>query len=143
MTLSDKSVSVVFNSSSLIESHASQIAQTMYILLFDLHPEFKKFFHNAPSNQHQLLSSTISAYAVNVKNIKILMPALEKIANTHIRVGVLPEHYEVIQHMILLSFKVVLADKATQEIIEAWRETIQFVSSILIDLEKNLYTKKA
>ena len=140
MTISDKSVSTVFNSSSLIESHATQIAKTMYILLFDLHPEYQKFFHNAPSNQHQLLSSTISAYAVNIKNIRVLMPALEKIAQTHIRVGVKPEHYAVIEHMILLSFKVVLQEKASEEMIEAWSEAIQFVASILMDLESKLYT---
>ncbi|MCF6340931.1 MAG: globin domain-containing protein [Sulfurimonas sp.] len=141
MKTSVKSVDILYKTSGLIEKNSIEISKTMYILLFDLHPEFKVLFKNAPSDQHKLLAETMSSYAVNIKNIHILKPALEKIAKTHVNNGVKPYQYKIISHMLLLSYKVVLGDDATDELIDAWKEAIECVSDILIKLEKELYLK--
>lgn len=141
-SISDRSISTIYKTSGLVEAHAPEIAKTMYILLFDLFPSYKEFFKNAPSHQHELLSETIASYAVNISNLKILMPAFEKIARTHVKVGVKPENYKVIKKMMLLSFKVVLKDQATDEMMASWNEAITFVSKTLIKLESELYRAK-
>jgi len=141
MKVSSKNVTILYKSSGLIEKNSSEIAKTMYILLFDLHPEMRTFFEGAPSHQHTLLAETISSYAVNIRNLHILEPALKKIAETHAEAGVQPYQYKIIKHMILLSFKVVLGKDATEELIEAWDEAITCVANILMEMEKELYSK--
>ena len=138
MTMSEHNIVIIKKSSHLIETHSIEIARTMYILLFDLYPEFKLSFNNAPSNQHKLLSETLSVYAININNIKILKPALEKIAQTHAKAGVQPEQYKIIEDMMLLAFKTVLVEKATDELIVAWTEAITYVSYLLIEIQKEL-----
>ncbi len=141
MKISTKNVNILYKSSGLIEKNSFEIAETMYVLLFDLHPEMKTFFEGAPSHQHKLLAETISSYAVNIRNLHILEPALKKIAQTHVEVGVQPYQYEIIKDMLLLSFKKVLGKDATDELIEAWDEATVCVASILIGMEKELYSK--
>ncbi len=141
MKISVKNIDIIYKSSGLIEKKSIEIAKTMYVLLFDLHPEMKTIFEGAPSNQHKLLAETISAYAVNINNLDILKPALEKICKKHEEHGVQPHHYEIIEDVMLKSFKIVLGKDATDELIKAWSEVIKFVSYILIEMEKELYSK--
>lgn len=137
-----RDIEIINESSSLIENKSIQIAKTMYVMLFDLHPDFKVYFDNAPSNQHELLAETISVYAVNIRNIRILEPALQRISKVHTLVGVEPEQYPIIKKMLLLSIKVVLQEKATSELINAWDNAISFVANKLIAIEKELYAKE-
>ncbi len=141
MAVSVKNVNILYKSSGLIEKKSAEIAKTMYTILFDLHPEMKTFFEGAPSHQHTLLAETISSYAVNIRNLHILKPALEKIAKTHVEVGVQPHQYKIIKKVLLLSFKEVLGKDATTELIGAWDEAITYVSHMLIGIEKKLYSE--
>lgn len=142
MKVSIENINILYKSSNLIEKNSIKIAKTMYELLFDLHPEMKTFFEGSPSHQHKLLAETISSYAVNIRNIHILKPALEKIAKTHVEAGVQPHQYEIIKHVLLLSFKTVLAKDATKELLNAWDEAITCISKILMDMEKELINSK-
>lgn len=142
MTISTENISIINKSSALVEREAENIATCMYKHMFEKHPEVKKYFHNAPSNQHNLLAETIAAYAVNILNIKMLMPAIKHIAKKHVAVGVQPEHYPIVESMLLLAIKEVLAEKASDELLAAWKEAIEYVSSLLIEMETEMYKEK-
>ncbi|MDF1879914.1 hypothetical protein JHD50_01130 [Sulfurimonas sp. MAG313] len=136
MSLTKETIAMIKQSSGLIELNASKISENMYTLLFDLYPQHIEMFDNAPSNQHELLAETISLYAVNIDNLAILKPVLEKISRTHENMGVQEKHYAHVLEVMLLAFKNVLKDKATVPLLKAWEEAILFVSSILIKMEK-------
>ena len=138
MKISSENIALISKSSGLIEIHALEISKAMYELLFSLYPEMKLFFKNAPSNQHQLLSETIAVYAVNINNISMLKPALRKIASTHVRVGVQPEHYKIVEEVLLLAIEIVLRDEVTDELLQAWQEAIEYVSSLLMEMERTI-----
>jgi hemoglobin-like flavoprotein len=145
MNISDLSIKHIETTSSLIHTNAQEIAKTMYILLFDLYPDYKSFFKKAPSNQHELLAETISFFAVNIKNIAMFEPLIQKIALVHVDVGVKEEHYKVIEDMMLLSFKIHLSEKVAglikiDHLLNSWSEAIKYVSHLLITKEKEIYS---
>ena len=66
-------------------------------------------------------ASAVSAYAANIDNLGVLSKAVEKMATTHVRVKVKPEHYPLVGVSLLGAIKDVLGDAATDEVIEAWQ----------------------
>ncbi len=143
MTVSKESIKNIYATSALIDKHSKEIAQTMYFFMFTTYPEAKELFRNAPANQHEVLAETISAIAVNINNLDVFMPAINKIAYTHVRVGIKPNHYPYVTNSILHAFESVLEDKlqniSMQNLLDSWREAINYVSHLLIKEEKKIY----
>lgn len=69
----------------------------------------------------------------------MLGSALEKMAASHVHVGVQPEHYPLVGVSLLQAVKDVLADAASDEVIAAWKEAYFYLADILIAREKELY----
>lgn len=141
MSLSQKTIDIVKATAKLVAENSEAITTRMYEILFSTHPEVKELFKNADSDQHKKLASAVSAYAANIDNLGVLAKAVEKMASTHVRVKVLPEHYPLVGVSLLGAVKDVLGDAATDEVIEAWKEAYFFLADILIAREKELYAQ--
>ena len=64
--------------------------------MFSRHPELKDIFtmsHQSSGAQREALFNAICAYATNIENLAIILPAVEKIAQKHVSLNILPEHY--------------------------------------------------
>jgi len=141
MSLSPKTVEIVKATAAPVAANAEAITTRMYEILFANHPEVKPMFENADSDQHKKLAAAVSAYAANIDNLGALSKAVEKMAATHVKVKVKPEHYPIVGVSLLSAIKDVLGDAATDEVIEAWKEAYFFLADILIAREKELYTQ--
>jgi len=141
MSLSPKTVEIVKATAAPVAANAEAITTRMYEILFANHPEVKPMFENADSDQHKKLAAAVSAYAANIDNLGALSKAVEKMAATHVKVAVKPEHYPIVGVSLLSAIKDVLGDAATDEVIEAWKEAYFFLADILIAREKELYTQ--
>src|SRR4051794_15924615 len=75
------------------------------------------------------LAASILAYAQNIDNLGALAPAVERIAQKHVGLNILPEHYPYVAEALLGAIKDVLGDAATDEIPAAWGEAYWFLSS--------------
>ena len=143
MTVSKEAIKNIYATSALIGNHAQEIAKTMYLYMFTTYPEAKELFRNAPSNQHEVLADTISAIAVNINNLEVFMPAINKIAYTHVRVGIKPEHYPYVTNSLLHAFETVLQNQlqniSMQTLLDSWKEAIDYVSHLLIKEEEKIY----
>lgn len=141
MSLSQKTIDIVKATAPAVKQNAEKITTRMYEILFATHPEVKELFKDADPDQHKKLAAAVSAYAANIDNLAVLSKAVEKMATTHIRVKVKPEHYPMVGVSILGAIKDVLGEAATDDVINAWKEAYFFLADILIAREKELYAQ--
>ena len=139
MSLSQKTVQIVKATAVPVAANAEAITTRMYEILFQTHPETKEFFKDADPDQHKKLAGAVSAYAANIDNLGVLSAAVEKMAATHVKVKVLPEHYPLVGVALLSAVKDILGEAATDEVLEAYKEAYFFLADILIAREKELY----
>ena len=89
--------------------------------------------------QSRALAASVIAYASNIDNLGALGDAVELIAEKHVSLYVLPEHYLVVGEYLLRAIKEVLGDVATESILDEWKKAVFFLAGLLIDVEKKKY----
>ncbi len=142
MSLSETTVKTVKATAGAVAENAEAITTRMYEILFKDFPETEVLFKNATSDQHKKLAGAVSAYAANIDNLAALSKAVEKMAVTHVKVNVKPEHYPMVGVSLLKAIADVLGEAASPEVIDAWKEAYFFLADILIAREKELYALK-
>lgn len=142
MSLSLDTIATVKATAPVVAQNAEAITSKMYEILFSTYPQTKDLFKDAPSDQHKKLAAAVGAFAANIDNLTVLLPAVDKMVSSHVRANVKPEHYPLVGESILKAIKEVLGDGATVEILEAWKEAYFFLADILIEAEKKAYEAK-
>lgn len=140
--LSARTIELVKATVPALEAHGLDIVREMYSRMFQ-NPEIRDLFnqshHGDTGSQPRALTAAILAYASNIENLAALAPAVERIAQKHVGLQILPEHYPHVGEALLGAIKAVLGDAATDEILEAWGEAYWFLAHILIAREERLY----
>lgn len=141
-TLSGETIALVKATVPALEAHGLDIVREMYSRMFQ-NPEIRDLFnqshHGDSGSQPRALTAAILAYASNIENLAALAPAVERIAQKHVGLQILPEHYPHVAEALLGAIKTVLGDAATEEILAAWGEAYWFLANILIAREHNIY----
>lgn len=141
--MTEKTIAIVKATAAPVAANAETITTRMYEILFSTHPQLQVLFKDADPDQHKKLAAAVAAYAANIDNLGALSKAVEKMATTHVRVNIKPEHYPLVGVALLGAVKDVLGEAATGEVIDAWKEAYFFLADILIAREKELYAVKA
>jgi nitric oxide dioxygenase len=141
-TLSEQTIALVKATVPALEAHGLEIVHEMYARMFQ-NPEIRDLFnqshHGDAGSQPRALTGAILAYASNIENLGALAPAVERIAQKHVGLQILPEHYPHVAEALLGAIKAVLGDAATDEILAAWGEAYWFLAHILIAREERVY----
>lgn len=115
-----------------------------YDRMFHHNPELKDVFnltHQSSGAQREALFNAICAYAVNIENLAVLLPAVERIAQKHASFSIQPEQYAIVGHHLLATIDEMLSPG--QEVLDAqakpircWRTSLSIakVKSIRIGL---------
>lgn len=144
-TLSTNTIALVKATVPALQAHGLDVVREMYARMFR-NPEIRDLFnqshHDADAAQPRALTGAILAYASNIDNLAVLGPAVERIAQKHVGLQILPEHYPHVAEALLDAIKAVLGDAATDEILAAWGEAYWFLADILIKRESNIYTEQ-
>ena len=140
--LSEQTIALVKATVPALEAHGLDIVNEMYARMFQ-NPQIRELFnqshHGDAGSQPRALTGAILAYASNIDNLAALAPAVERIAQKHVGLQILPEHYPHVANALLGAIKAVLGDAATDEILEAWGEAYWFLANILIARETRIY----
>ncbi|QZP09093.1 NO-inducible flavohemoprotein [Caenibius sp. WL] len=143
--LSDQTIALVKATVPALEAHGLDIVHEMYSRMFQ-NPHIRDLFnqshHGDAGSQPRALTGAILAYASNIDNLGALAPAVERIAQKHVGLQILPEHYPYVAEALLGAIKAVLGDAATDEILAAWGEAYWFLANILIAREDRIYTEQ-
>ena len=143
--LSERQTATIKATAPALEACGETLARDMYARMFKNNPEVKPYFnpaHQQSGRQQRALASAVCAYAQYVDNPAALADAVELIANKHVSLGILPEHYPVVGKNLLESIKAVMGDAATPEVIDAWAAAYAQLADIFIAREHALYDAK-
>ena len=144
--LDQKTIEIIKSTVPALKEHGVTITTTFYKNMFEGNPEVKQLFNmenQESGKQPKALAMTVLAAAENIDNLGALMPAVQKIAEAHCDCFVKEEHYPIVGKYLLGAIKEVLGDAATDEIIDAWAKAYGVIAQIFIDVEKEVYAKRA
>ncbi len=144
--LSPTTIGLVKATVPALEAHGLAITTRMYERLFT-DPEMRNLFNashqGAAGGQPKALAMAVLAYARHIDDLGALGGAVERIAQKHVALNILPEHYPHVATALLGAIQDVLGDAATAEICAAWGEAYWFLAEILIGREAALYRDQA
>jgi nitric oxide dioxygenase len=144
--LSDTTIAIVKATVPVLEQHGLAITRRMYERMF-LNPEIRDLFnqsrHGETGSQPKALAAAVLAYARHIDNLGVLSGAVERIAQKHAGLVILPEHYPHVADALLGAIGDVLGDAATPEILAAWGEAYWALAEILIGREAQIYRAMA
>lgn len=140
--LSPATIAIVKATLPALEAHGLEIVREMYGRMFADHAIrdlFNQSHQAGDMAQPRALATAILAYAANIDNLAVLAPAVERIAQKHAGLQILPEHYPHVATALLGAIRAVLGDAATEEVLGAWGEAYWFLADILIGREAEIY----
>ena len=141
--LSGRTVAVVKATVPALEAHGvAAITRRMYERMFQneaIRDLFNPSHHGEAGSQPKALAAAIVAYARNIEGLAALAPAVERIAQKHVGLNILPEHHPCVAEALLGAIKDTLGDAATEEILAAWREAYWYLAEVLIARERAIY----
>src|SRR3954463_5883851 len=144
--LSQHSIALIKATVPALETHGLAITRRMYERMFRneaIRDLFNQSHHGETGSQPKALASAILTYARNIEGLSALAPAVERIAQKHVGLNILPEHYPHVAESLLGAIKDVLGDAATEEILAAWGEAYWYLAEVLIARERNIYISLA
>ncbi|AUH65241.1 NO-inducible flavohemoprotein [Paracoccus zhejiangensis] len=129
-----------------VAGHIDDIVAGLYRrLLAD--PEIQSLFNmthqGGSSPQHKALATALVAYATHIRNPAVLGGGIERIAQKHAGLQILPEHYPHVGVALIGAVAEVLGDSVTPEIVSAWTKAYWFLADLLIAREEQIYAGAA
>lgn len=125
-----------------LEQHGLAIVTEMYARLFRdpaIRALFNQSHQSADAAQPKALTGAVLAYARNIEDPSVLAGAIERIAQKHVSLQILPEHYASVAEALLGAIEAVLGEAATPEVLDAWGKAYWFLADVLIGREAQLY----
>lgn len=144
--LDQKTIDVIKSTVPVLEEHGTAITTAFYKNMFVAHPELLDIFNHvnqSQGRQQTALANTVYAAAQHIDNLGAIMPVVTQIANKHVSLGILPEHYPIVGEYLLKGIKEVLGDAATPEIMDAWEKAYGVIAGAFIGVEKEMYENTA
>eukprot|EP00213_Chloropicon_mariensis_P004074 CAMPEP_0197471532 /NCGR_PEP_ID=MMETSP1309-20131121/2487_1 /TAXON_ID=464262 /ORGANISM="Genus nov. species nov., Strain RCC998" /LENGTH=422 /DNA_ID=CAMNT_0043009339 /DNA_START=172 /DNA_END=1440 /DNA_ORIENTATION=- len=144
--LSEKTIEIVKATAPVMADKGYEITKCMYAKMLGENEDVRALFN--PSHQIEMngnrahqpwsLASAIHAYACNIDNLGALGPAVNRIAEKHVSLSILPEHYPVVGQNLMHAVKEVLGDAATEDVCNAWLEAYLFLANVFIGKETEI-----
>lgn len=144
--LTDKHINIIKSTIPLLENAGPAMTAHFYQRMFNSNPELQDIFNM--SNQHTgrqqvALFEAIAAYAKNIENLSVLTTAVERIAQKHTSFNIQADHYAIVGHHLIETLRELATEAFTTEVEEAWTQAYQFLASIFINRESELYQQRA
>jgi nitric oxide dioxygenase len=144
--LSDTTFALVKATIPALDAHGLAITRRMYERMFEtaaIRDMFNQSHHGETGAQPKALAMAVLAYAKNIDRLGAMAGAVERIAQKHTGLMILPEHYPYVADALLGAIKDVLGEAATPEILAAWGEAYWHLAHILIGREAAIYHETA
>lgn len=141
--LDAQTIATIKSTIPLIAKTGPALTAHFYDRMFSRHPELKDIFtmsHQSSGAQREALFNAICAYATNIENLATILPAVEKIAQKHTSLNILPEHYPIVGENLLATIDEMFSPG--QEVLDAWGAAYQILADVFINREEQIYQQK-
>src|SRR5689334_22778823 len=128
--LSEATKAIVRATVPALAAHGTDITAAMYRRLFrdaEVRDLFNQSNQGEGGRQTKALADAILAYARNIDNLGVMGTAVERIAQKHVGLQILPVHYPYVASALLGAIEEVLGEAATAEVLAAWGEAFWFL----------------
>lgn len=139
--LDEATVAVIQATVPALKAHGLAITTEMYRRLLET-PEIRDLFnlsHQRDGQQPKALALAVLAYAEHIEDLGALRGMVERIAQKHVALNILPEHYPYVGTALLGAIADVLGEAATPEILSAWGKAYQLLAGVLTGREAQIY----
>ena len=143
--LSEHTIAIVKSTVPLLAEHGPAISREFYKKLFANNPDLQHVFNMAnqrSSTQSSALADAVFAYANNIDQIEVLVPAVKRIASKHASIGIKPRQYPIVGENLIAAIQDVLQLPDGHEALVAWGEAYDVLAQIFIDTEEGMYSEK-
>ena len=143
--LDQKTIDIVKGSVPFLRERGTELTKKFYEFLFTNNPEVQPMFDMEKQKSGQQpanLAGAILAAAQNIENLENILPAVQKIGETHVAKRVTAEQYPIVGENLLKAMKAVLGDAATDEFLEAWGKAYAYIAKAFIAVEADIYKSK-
>jgi hemoglobin-like flavoprotein len=140
--LSEKTLTIVKATVPALKANGEAITSHFYETMLSEYPVLRAFFnetHQREGTQARALAGAVLAYATYIDKLEVLEPALPRIIQKHVALGVKPEFYPIVGDSLLKAIRHVLGSAATADIMEAWAQAYGSFADLLIRLEEDVY----
>lgn len=135
-----KTISLVQESFEKVKPIAASAAKIFYSKLFEINPEVKILF---PSNEDAMveqegkLMMMLTSAVSGLSHFDDLTPILKNLGKRHATYNVKVYHYDAVGSALIYTLAVGLGNDFTSEVREAWIETYDKMSAIMIGASCN------
>lgn len=123
MCISPKTVEVCKLSAPVIAKHSKAVTSKLYEKLYEKSPRAKEVFGGESEERYKQFKNAITLYHKNIDKIKTFDCSIPHVDT---------EYNSMIEKSLFQAIKDVFGDAATDEIIEAWKESYVFLGDIVV-----------
>ncbi|WBM71652.1 NO-inducible flavohemoprotein [Buttiauxella sp. WJP83] len=142
--LDAQTIAVVKSTIPLLAATGPKLTAHFYDRMFSHNPELKEIFNMSNQrngDQREALFNAICAYATNIENLAVLLPAVEKIAQKHTSFQIKPEQYDIVGGHLLATLDEMFSPG--QEVLDAWGKAYGVLAGVFIHREAEIYQDNA
>lgn len=142
--LDAQTIAVVKSTIPLLAATGPKLTAHFYDRMFSHNPELKEIFNMSNQrngDQREALFNAICAYATNIENLAVLLPAVEKIAQKHTSFQIKPEQYDIVGGHLLATLDEMFSPG--QEVLDAWGKAYGVLAGVFINREAEIYQDNA
>lgn len=144
VNLTDKTIEIIKATAPLVKEKAIELNKTIYPLMFSRYPGIKVFFnqtHQREGTQPRAFAASIIDYANAIDNLDSIKSLINNIAEKHASFDIKPVQYKIVSTCLLEVIGNLLGDAGTPEVKSAWKEAVDYLANILIEVERKKYDK--
>ncbi|OAT30742.1 flavohemoprotein [Buttiauxella brennerae ATCC 51605] len=142
--LDAQTIATVKSTIPLLAATGPKLTAHFYDRMFSHNPELKEIFNMSNQrngDQRKALFNAICAYATNIENLAVLLPAVEKIAQKHTSFQIKPEQYDIVGGHLLATLDEMFSPG--QEVLDAWSKAYGVLAGVFINREAEIYQQNA
>jgi hemoglobin-like flavoprotein len=117
---------------------AEVAAELFYRRLFDLAPQVRPMFKVELKEQAAKLMDMLYLAVYGLDHPEQLLPALARLGERHLRYGVTPEQYTLVEEALTWMLEQGLEDEFTPEVRTAWKAAYRLLSEVMLQAAARL-----
>jgi nitric oxide dioxygenase len=142
--LTEKQKELITATVPVLRENGVALTTYFYNRMFTHNPELKNMFNmgnQQNGKQQTALALSVLAYAGNISDPSVLLPAVNKIGHKHASLDIRPEQYVIVGKHLLGSISEVLGEGATPELLDAWAAAYGQLASLMTGVEAEIYAE--